>query len=80
MVFWPIKLVLLERMALVVHIQAQDVRIPVLELHRLALDAHKLVLGVHKQVQDVHMLEKVDGMVLVGGILVLDGMEHKDLS
>ena len=57
MVFWPIKLVLLERMALVVHIQALDVRIPVWVLHRLALDVRKLVLDVHKQVQDVHMME-----------------------
>ena len=79
-VFWPIELVLLERMALVVHIQVLDVRIPVWVLHRLALDARMLVLGVHMRVQDVHMLEQVDGMVLVGGILALDGMEHKDLS
>ena len=56
-VFWPIELVLLERMALVVHIQALDVRIPVWVLHRLALDVRKLVLDVHKQVQDVHMME-----------------------
>ena len=57
MVFWPIELVLLERMALVVHIQVLDVRIPVWVLHRLALDARMLVLGVHMRVQDVHMLE-----------------------
>ena len=82
MVFWPIELVLLERMALVVHIQVQDGHILVLELHRLGLvlDVHKLALDDHKRVQGVHMLELVDDMAQVGGILELDGEEHKDLS
>ena len=82
MVFWPTILVPLEYKVLVVHIQVQDGHILVLELHRLGLvlDVHKLVLGDHKRVQGVHMLELVDDMAQVGGILELDGEEHKDLS
>ena len=82
MVFWPTVLVLLECKALVVHIQVQDGHILVLELHRLGLvlDVHKLALDDHKRVQGVHMLELVDDMAQVGGMLELDGEEHKDLS
>ena len=37
-------------------------------------------LDVHMLVQGVHMMEQVDDMARVGGMLVLDGVEHKDLS